>query len=74
MVGGVLEAELIQNEVGRRLLGANLKTATDVIRGELGWWSMKSRRALSKITFLWKDLSSKGGYDGEENLQTPKKT
>ena len=52
VVGGVwLEAELIQNEVGRRLLGANLKTATDVIRGELGWWSMKSRRDLIKLRF-----------------------
>ena len=45
-----MEAELIQNEVGG-LLGVRQKTATDVIRGELGWWSMKSRRDLIKLRF-----------------------
>ena len=34
MAGGAwVEAELIQNEVGRRSLGVRQKTATDVIRG-----------------------------------------
>ena len=37
------EAERIQLELGRLILGVSGKTASDVIRGELGLWTMEGR-------------------------------
>jgi len=38
------EAERIQLEMGRLILGVPSKTASDVVRGELGLWTMSARR------------------------------
>ena len=37
------EAERIQLEMGRLILGVKSKTASDVVRGELGLWTMRAR-------------------------------
>lgn len=46
-----LEAEQLQTEAGRRILGVLEKTANDVVRGEMGWWTLKSRRDLRRLKF-----------------------
>jgi len=38
------EAELLQREVGRRILRTSSKTTTEAVRGELGWWKLSTRR------------------------------
>ena len=37
-------AERVQLEVGRRILGVSSKMSNEVVRGELGWWTLKGRR------------------------------
>jgi len=49
--GSWLEAEQLQTEAGRRILGVMGKTANDVVRGEMGWWTLKSRRDLRRLKF-----------------------
>jgi hypothetical protein len=46
------EVEMVQLEVGRRLLGVS-KCA--VVRGELGWWSMRAQRDM-KLLLYWARL------------------
>ena len=38
------QAERAQLEVGRRILGVSSKMSNELVRGELGWWSLKGRR------------------------------
>jgi hypothetical protein len=45
------EAERIQNLAGRTLLGLSKTTAVEVIRGDLGWLSMKARRDLKMLKY-----------------------
>ena len=54
--GNWLQAEQIQNTVGRTLLGLSSKTAMEVARGELGWISMKARRELKLLRYWGKLL------------------
>ena len=49
--GGWEEAERIQNLAGRTLLGLPKTTAVEVIRGDLGWLSMKARRDLKLLKY-----------------------
>eukprot|EP00922_Rhytidocystis_sp_ex-Travisia-forbesii_P016704 GHVS01024983.1.p1 GENE.GHVS01024983.1~~GHVS01024983.1.p1 ORF type:complete len:240 (-),score=2.88 GHVS01024983.1:73-792(-) len=44
--------EAIQSDLGRCLTGAAPFTATDGIRGELGWMRVKDRVAVQKLTYL----------------------
>src|SRR4051812_44408522 len=37
------EAEKLQLEAGRRMLRVSSKMANAVVRGELGWWSIKGQ-------------------------------
>ena len=48
------EAERIQLEAGRRLLGVGGKTTGEAVRGELGWWSLQGRRDLCRLRFFGK--------------------
>ena len=49
------EIERVQLEVGKRILGISKKTASAVVRGELGWWSMRAQRDM-KILLFWARL------------------
>ncbi len=42
-------AELIQRDMGRKILGCPAKSANAGVRGELGWWSMQARRDYLKL-------------------------
>ena len=44
--------------MGRALLGVGPKVANDVIRGDLGWWTMKGRSDLAKLRFWGKILKT----------------
>ena len=45
------EAELIEKEMGRRILRCSGKTTTEAVLGELGWWRMKTRREYMKMKY-----------------------
>jgi hypothetical protein len=45
------EAELIQREMGRRILRCNGKTSNAAVRGELGWWKLSTRREYIKLRY-----------------------
>jgi hypothetical protein len=45
------EAERIQIRMGKRILGSFGNLADEVVRGDLGWWSMKARRDLLRLRF-----------------------
>jgi hypothetical protein len=49
------EVEAVQLEVGKRLLGVSRKMASAVVRGELGWWSMRAQRDM-KLLLYWARL------------------
>ena len=50
----MVDAERIQLEAGRKLLGVGGKTTGEAVRGELGWWSMRGRRDLCRLRFFGK--------------------
>ncbi len=52
------EAESFQNSMGRNLLGVSCMMASDVVRGELGWWPMKARRDLCILRYWARIISS----------------
>jgi len=45
------EGELIQREVGRRVLKCSSKTTSVAVRGELGWWKLSTRRNFLMLKF-----------------------
>jgi len=55
------EAERLQREMGRLILGAAAKTANEVVLGELGLWSLKARRDKIRMKFLKYVVSGGGG-------------
>ena len=42
--------------MGKRILGLFKYTNNEVIQGELGWWTLKSRREMLRLRFWWKLL------------------
>jgi len=50
-----IEAERVQLEAGRRLLGVSRTTASAVVRGDLGWWTMRAHRDM-KMLMYWARL------------------
>ena len=52
------DAEALQAQMGRKL-GVGATVATDVIRGELGWWTMKARSDLARLRFWAKIIRMK---------------
>ena len=46
--------ERVQLQMGRLILGARPKTASDAIRGELGLWTMAARRDLALLRWWGK--------------------
>jgi Reverse transcriptase (RNA-dependent DNA polymerase) len=49
------EAEKVQLEAGRRMLGVSRTMANAVMRGELGWWTMRAQRDM-KMLMYWARL------------------
>ena len=45
------EAEQLQREVGRKLLGMGSKACDEAVRGDLGWWTLKGRRDYARLRF-----------------------
>jgi len=45
------EAETIQRQMGKMILGCSSKMANEVVLGELGWWTLKGRRDYLRIKF-----------------------
>ena len=45
------EAEIIQHEMGRRILRCHGKTTNEAVLGELGWWSMRARREFIRLKY-----------------------
>ena len=48
------KAEGLQKEMGRRILRLAKQTSEVVIRGELGWWTLRGRRILLRLKYWWK--------------------
>jgi hypothetical protein len=44
-------AEIVMRMMGRRILGAAGKTPNELVRGELGWWTMKGRRDMIRLKY-----------------------
>ena len=53
------KTERVQLEMGRKILGVSKFTASDVIRGDLGWWTLRARRDLARLTY-WERLRRLG--------------
>ena len=53
------EAEIIQNKMGKRILGLAPKTTNEVVIGELGWWPLKARRDMIRLRY-WRKLLNMG--------------
>ena len=47
-------AECVQNQMGRLILGVHSKTASDVVRGELGLWTVTGRVKLAMLKWWGK--------------------
>ena len=57
MSGRWKEAEGIQMQMGRRILGCRSKTTNAAVRGELGWQTLKARRDMLRMTYWGKLVS-----------------
>ena len=55
------QAERVQLEAGRMILGVTKRTPNAVIRGELGLLTLKGRRDITRLMYWWKILNSKSG-------------
>ena len=49
------EAERLQREMAKRILGLKESTNNEVVLGELGWWKLKSRRDMLRLRY-WRRL------------------
>ena len=45
------EAETLQRNMGRRILGLKRSTNNEVVYGELGWWPLRARRDLLRLRY-----------------------
>ena len=61
------EAERLQRMAGRMALGVANKVANEVVRGELGWWTVRARREYLRIVYWGKlmRMRNEGGIMGE---------
>ena len=48
------EAEILQYQSAKRILGCVQKSPNEAARGELGWWTLKARRTMIRLRFWWK--------------------
>ncbi len=55
--GSCPEADQIQMQMSRRILGCDPKTANAAVKGELGWQSLKARRDMLRLRYWGKLVS-----------------
>ena len=48
------EADELQHDMGKRILGVSKRTSNAVVRGELGWHRLEARRDLARLRFWGK--------------------
>ena len=48
------EAEKLQMEIGRLILGVSTQTPNEMVLGDLGWWELKARRDKARLKKLSK--------------------
>ena len=53
------EAERIQLLAGRLVLGVGKEMANEVVRGDLGWWTLRGRRDCLRLVFWGKLVRGK---------------
>ena len=53
-------AERIQADAGRKLLAVSGKTASAAVRGDFGWWTMRARRDLKRLSYWGRLCRMKG--------------
>ena len=58
------EADQIQMQMGRRILGCHPRTANAAVKGDLGWQSLKARRDMLRLRYWGKlvSMNSKRWY------------
>jgi len=61
--GGSLwrQAEEVQNAVGKKLLSVSTMTANEIVRGELGWSTLKARRDIRMLKYWGRLLHMEDG-------------
>ena len=57
--GEWVEAERLQREMGKRILGLKESTNNEVVLGELGWWRMKTRRDMLRLRYWRRVINMK---------------
>jgi hypothetical protein len=55
--GELARLELVQRQAGRRVLGCGIRLSDEVVRGELGWWTVRGQQAEAKLRFLGRLLA-----------------
>ena len=71
------EAERMQLKCGKRILGVSGKMSDEVVRGELGWWTLKGRRDFlilnwwANITLMSEDRLVKRIYSYRKSQMKP---
>jgi hypothetical protein len=55
--GEMAQLEMVQRQAGRRVLGCGTRMSDEVVRGELGWWTVRGRQAEAKLRFLGRLLA-----------------
>ena len=53
------DGEKLQRSMGKRILGLKESTTNEVVRGEMGWWSMKARRDMIRLRY-WRKILNMG--------------
>jgi hypothetical protein len=55
------QAERVQREAGRLILGVTKRTPNEVVRGELGMITLRGRRDIARLSYWWQIVNSKRG-------------
>ena len=55
------EAEKLQREMAKRILGLKESTNNEVVLGELGWWKLKARRDMLRLRYWGRLINMKQG-------------
>ena len=49
------DLDILQRDMGKRILGLTESTTNEVVLGELGWWPMKARRDMLRLRY-WRKI------------------
>jgi hypothetical protein len=75
--GGWPQAEIVLNRAGRMCFGVGNEVANEVIRGDLGWWTVQGRREYQRLNYWAKvvneeksDIVKEVYREGRERIRT----